>query len=217
MTTEKMEWMVRGEACDACNSPPVCPYWWGSPVQAQLHGGKDHGEGAFTFNIREGYYCDTDLSGLLVGYGMNTAEGGTASKDPWNAILYIDDRADDKQAKALEDIFGVKCHGPFKILKIKRAKMTFIKQAVGPMDSPCYQHTVKWEGIYHLETEPLRAMNGEQRTISGMADNGLVYVSKSVVNKYNDPDLPRSSWDAPGNSSGSFEFNCNPSKLHFGP
>jgi len=62
MTTEKMEWMVRGEACDACNSPPVCPYWWGSPVQAQLHGGKDHGEGAFTFNIREGYYGDVDLS-----------------------------------------------------------------------------------------------------------------------------------------------------------
>jgi hypothetical protein len=60
-------------------------------------------------------------------------------------------------------------------------------------------------------------MNGAQRTISGMADNGLVYVSKSVVNKYSDPDLPRSSWDAPGNSSGSFEFNLNPLKLYFGP
>lgn len=160
---------------------------------------------------------DTDLSGLLVGYGMNTAEGGTTSKDPWMAILYIDDRADNKQAEALEDIFGVNCHGIFKILKLKRAKMTFIKQAVGPMDNPCYTHTIKWEGIYHLETEPLRAMNGAQRTISGMADNGMVYVSKSVVNKYNDPDLPRSSWNAPGNSSGSFEFYLNPSELYIGP
>ena len=95
--------------------------------------------------------------------------------------------------------------------------MTFIKQAVGPMDSPCYKHTIEWEGIYQLETEPLRAMNGQQRTISGMADNGLVHVSKSVVNKYEDVDLPRSSWDAPGNSSGSFEFYLNPSKLYFGP
>lgn len=217
MTTEKMEWMVRGEACDACNSPPVCPYWWGSPVQAQCHDGKDQGEGAFTFNVREGYYGDTDLSGLLVGYGMNTAEGGFSTNNPWNAILYIDDRADDKQAKALEEIFGVKCTGPFKILKVKRAKMTFIKQAVGLMDNPAYKHTIKWEGIYHLETEPLLAMNGGPRTISGMADNSVVHVSKSVVNKYNDPDLPRSSWDSPGNSSGAFEFSCNPSKLYFDP
>jgi hypothetical protein len=217
VSTEKVEWMVRGEACDACNSPPVCPYFWGSPVQAQLHDGKNHGEGAFTFNIREGYYGDTDLSGLLVGFGMNTAEGGTASKDPWPAILYIDDRADDKQAKTLEEIFSIKCHGPFKVLKVKRAKMTFIKQAVGKMDNPGYKFTINWEGIYHLETEPIMAMNGEPRTISGMADNSVVHVAKSVVNKYNDPDLPRSSWDAPGNSSGSFEFLCYPQKLYFDP
>jgi hypothetical protein len=217
MTAEKMEWMVRGEATDACNSPPMCPLWWGSPVQEQLHGGKNRGEGAFTFNIREGYYGNTDLSGLLVGYGMNTPEPANSPTDPWPAILYIDDRADDKQAKALEDIFSVKCHGPFKVIKVKRAKMTFIKQAVGKMNNPGYRFTVDWEGIYHLETEPIMAMNGEPRTLSGMADNSLVYCNRSVVNKYNDPDLPRSSWDAPGNGSGAFDFSCSPSKPYFDP
>lgn len=217
MSAEKLEWMVRGEACDACNSPPVCPYFWGSPVQAQLHDGKNRGEGAFTFNIREGYWGDSDLSGLLVGYGMNTAEGGFSTNDPWNAILYIDDRADDKQAKALQEIFGNLCKGVFKILKVKRAKMSFVKQAVGLMDSPSYKHWVTWEGIYQLETEPLKAFNGQQRTISGMALNSTVYISKSVVNKYHDPDLPRSTWDAPGNSSGAFEFYCDPNKLSFDP
>jgi len=217
MTTEKMEWMVRGEATDACDSPPMCPLWWGSPVQEQLHGGKNRGEGAFSFNIREGYYGDTDLSGLLVGYGMNTPEPANSMTDPWPAILYIDDRADDKQAKALEDIFSVKCHGPFKVLKVKRAKMTFMRQAVGKMNNPGYRHIVDWEGIYHLETEPIMAMNGEPRTLSGMADNGMVYCNKSVVNKYNDPDLPRGSWDDPGNASGAFNFSCSSSKLYFDP
>jgi hypothetical protein len=217
MTAEKMEWMVRGEACDACTSPPMCPLWWGSPVQEQLHGGKNRGEGAFTFNIREGYYGNTDLSGLLVGYGMNTPEPANSPTDPWPAILYIDDRADDKQAKALEDIFSVKCHGSFKVLKVKRAKMTFIKQAIGKMDCPGYRHIVKWEGIYHMESESLLAMNGCPRTISGMADNSLVYACKTVVNKYNDPDLPRGKWDAPGNASGAFEFSCSPSKPYFDP
>ena len=215
MTAEKMEWMIRGEACDACNSPPMCPIWWGSPVQEQLHGGKNHGEGAFTFNIREGYYGDTDLSGLLVGYGMNTPDGDWS--EPWPAILYIDIRADEKQAKALEEIFKVKCHGPFEVSKVKRAKMSFIKQAIGPMDNPGYRHIIDWEGIYHLETESLWAMNGGPRTISGMADNSKMYACKSSVNKYDDPDLPRGKWDAPGNSSGSFEFSLNPSKLYFDP
>jgi hypothetical protein len=216
MAEEKMEWMVSGDCVEACTSPPVCPYYWGSSTPKDLHEGKNQCEGAFTFNIKEGHYGDVDLSGFKVGFGFNSPEGGTATRDPWQAILYIDDKADDEQAAALEMIFKA-CWGNMgNVLTVKRASISFAKEPVGSASKPAFKHTVEYTGTYRLIAEPLQTMNGEPRFISSMM-GGIIYVGKSKENSFNDPDLPRGNWNRPEMSNTYYEFTLNPSKLGWMP
>ena len=99
------DWELIGNAVEGCNSPPVCPYYWGSSVQKDLHGGKDQCEATFTLRIDRGHYKDISLDGLKVGIGFNTPANGRQSGNPWAAILYIDENADDKQFNAIAEIF----------------------------------------------------------------------------------------------------------------
>jgi len=216
MVAEKMAWMVSGDCAEACTSPPVCPYYWGSSTPKDLHGGKNQCEGAFTFNIKEGYYDDTNLNSLIVGYGFNTAEGGTTSREPWQAILYIDDKVDNKQAQALENIFTSCWERMGKVLNVKRVAMSFKKEPVGSTSNPGFKHAIEWKGFYSLKTDPIMTMNGEPRYITSMT-GGIIYVGKSTENKFNDPELPRGKWDSPGMSNTYYEFNINPSKLQWMP
>lgn len=213
---EKMEWMVSGDCTEACTSPPVCPYYWGSSTPTELHDGKNQCEGAFTFHIKEGYYGNTDLADLNVGFGFNSPVGGMTVRDPWKSILYIDSRADDEQAAALEKIFKA-CWGTMgEVIKVKRAPISFTREPVGDAPEKGYKHNITWGDVYSLKAEPLMSVNGLPRFVSGMM-NGTIYVGKSVENKFNDPDLPRGKWDRPGMSNTYYPFSLNPSKLQWMP
>ena len=216
MAAEKKEWMVSGDCTEACTSPPVCPYYWGSSTPTDLHDGINQCEGAFTFHIKEGYYGDVDLSGLNVGFGFNSPVGGITVREPWKSILYIDSKANDKQAAALEKIFTTAWSNMGDVLKVKRAPMSFTKEPVGTGDTPGYKHTVEWQGAYSMKADPIMTMNGLPRYISGMM-GGLIYVGKSTENKFNDPDLPRGNWDRPEMSNTYYEFTLNPEQLQWVP
>ncbi len=213
---EKMEWMVSGDCTEACTSPPVCPYYWGSSTPKELHDGLNQCEGAYTFHIKEGYYGDVSLDGLNVGFGFNSPVGGTAVHEPWKSVLYIDSRADDRQAAALEKIFKT-CWAPMgEVLKVKKAPISFVKEAVAEGSEPGYRHQIAWGDAYSLKAEPLMTMNGLSRYISGMM-GGKIYVGKSTENKFNDADLPRGKWDSPEMSNTYYEFSLNPSRLQWMP
>jgi len=181
MVEQQIEWQVSGDCVEACTSPAVCPLYWGSSTPKDLHGGRSQCEGAFTFNIREGHYGNVDLSGLKVGFGFNTTEGYPEVQGPWRTILYIDDKADEKQAGALEEIFK-KCWGVMgEVLKVKRADISFNKERTGLVSKPSFKHNVEWKGVYSLQAQPLQAMDGGPRFINGMM-GGIIYVGKSDVN-----------------------------------
>ena len=216
MAAENMKWMVSGDCTEACTSPPVCPYYWGSSTPTDLHDGVNQCEGAFTFHIKEGYHGDVDLSGLNAGFGFNSPVGGITAQAPWETILYIDSKADAKQAAALEKIFTTAWSIMGEVLKVKRAAMTFKKEPVGSASPPGYKHTVTWLGAYNMKAEPIMTMNGLPRYISGMM-GGLIYVGKSAENRFSDPDLPRGSWDRPEMSNTYYEFALNPEQLQWVP
>ncbi len=216
MAEEKMEWMISGDCTEACTSPPVCPYYWGSSTPTDLHEGKNQCEGAFTFNIKEGYYGDIDLGGLKAGIGFNTPEGGITVREPWKSVLYIAAKADDRQAQALEKILKTCWEMMGEVLKVKHTRISFTKEPVGDPSNPGYKHTIEWEGAYSLKAEPIMTMNGLPRYISSMT-GGIIYVGKSTENKFNDADLPRGKWDRPEMSNTYYEFTLNPSKLQWMP
>jgi len=151
MAAEKMKWTISGDCTEACTSPPVCPYYWGSSTPTDLHDGKNQCEGAFSFHIKEGYYDNVDLAGLNAGIGFNSPVGGITAQVPWKSIIYIDAGADEKQAAALEDIFRTCWSAMGEVLKVKKAPISFTKEVVGDGDNPGYRHTVEYKGFYNMK------------------------------------------------------------------
>jgi hypothetical protein len=213
---KKLEWMISGDCTEACTSPPVCPYYWGSSTPKELHDGVNQCEGAFTFHIKNGYYKNLDLSGLNAGFGFNSPVGGTAVQDPWKSILYIDSKANAEQATALETIFKTCWATMGEVLKVKRAPISFTKQPVGDAPEKGFRHQVTWGNVFSLKAEPIMSMNGLPRYVSGMM-NGKIYVGKSIENRFNDPDLPRGKWYRPDMSNTYYEFTLNPTQLQWMP
>lgn len=216
MATQETKWYLAGDCVEACTSPTVCPYYWGSRAPTALHGGIDRCEGAFTFAIKQGRYLDTDLSGLMAGYGFNTGVGGPGSGDPWKALLYLDDRASKRQLELLEEVFRACWSLAGEVLAVKRATFGLQKEAVGSRENPGYRHSVQWGNVYSLKTEPLLARDGSARYISGLT-NGLIYVGRSVENRFSDHDLPRGTWNSPGMSNTYFRFKIGPNNLEWVP
>jgi hypothetical protein len=216
MSDSDLKWSLIGDCVEACTSPTVCPYYFGSSAPTALHDGKDQCEGAFTFRIRQGNSGRIDLSSLMAGYGFNTGVGGPGSGDPWKTILFIDDTANESQFVALEEIFRTCWALAGKVLKVKRATFRFQREKVGSNNNAGYKHTIQWNDVYSLKTEPLLARDGSARYISGQT-NGIIYIGRSVENIFNDSDLPRGTWDSPGMSNTYFEFAINPLELDWVP
>jgi hypothetical protein len=216
MSETDLNWSLSGDCVEACTSPTVCPYYWGSAAPTNLQGGKDQCEGAFTFRIREGHYKREDLSGLIVGYGFNTGIGGPGSKDPWESILYIDSRATESQFEMLEGIFTACWNLTGRVLKVKKTRMLFKKVQKGTNITHGYKHEVRWDETYSLRAEPLCARDGTARYISGQT-NGIIYVGRSLENIFNDSDLPRGRWDSPGMSNTYFDFHVDSVNMDWVP
>ena len=215
MSEERFEWMVSGDLVEGCTSPPVCPAIWNSPLQAQFHQGRSQCEGVFTFNIRRGYYGDIDLGGLVVAYAFNSPSPfPPAEPTPWQCIILIDEKAQARQAEALEKIFRTCWAQLGEVLKVKRAKLEFKKELVE--GGPLAKHTVRIEGRYNLETRPFRTLDGKPRYVNSNL-GGNINVGASRVNEFNDPDLPRGQWNAPGMSVTYYDFILTPKKLHWFP
>jgi hypothetical protein len=213
---KEMEWMIKGDCTEACTSPPVCPYYWGSSTPKDLHDGINQCEGAFTFHIKEGHYGGIDLKGLNAGFAFYSPVGGTASREPWKSILYIDAKADARQAEALEKIFKACWATMGDVLKVKKTPISFTKESVGNATERGYRHQVTWGKVYSMKAEPIMSVNGFPRYISGMM-NGKIYVGKSTENKFDDPDLPRGKWDRPDMSNTYYEFSLDPTHLQWMP
>ena len=216
MAEQKFEWMVSGDCVEGCTSPPVCPGYWNSPMQAQLHGGESQCEGVWTFDIKEGYYQDVDLSGLLVSYGFNSPSPFPAPRGtPWRTVIYIDAQANAQQAEALEKIYRL-CWTEVMgdVITVKRDKIEFKKEFVD--GSPAARYTVRIDGIYNFVARPFRTTDKKPRYVNSRW-GGHVNVGISEVNEFNDPDLPRGKWNAPGMSVTYYDFVLTPDKHHWLP
>lgn len=132
MAEQKLAWMVSGDCAEGCTSPAVCPLYWNSPTQVQVHGGQSQCEGVWAFNIKKGYYGGTDLSGFIVLYAFNSPSPFPAPRGtPWKNIIYIDQKANAKQAEALEKIFRWCWEDmPGEVIAVKKASIEFKKEFV---------------------------------------------------------------------------------------
>jgi len=215
MTKASYEWMVSGDCVEGCTSPPVCPAYWNSPLQAQCHEGQSQCEGVWTFSITEGHYYDIDLGGLLVAYGFNSPSPfPEMSESPWRCILYIDKSADAQQATALEEVFRTCWTVLGEVTAVKRAGISFNKELLD--HGLAARHTVSIDGVYEFVARPFRTADGKPRYINSLW-GGHVNIGVSEVNRFHDPDLPRGEWNAPRMSTTYYQFVLHPDKHHWLP
>jgi hypothetical protein len=214
VTEKRFDWMVNGDCVEGCTSPPVCPGYWNSPMPAQLHNGQSRCEGVWTFNIKQGYYGDINLGGLLVAYGFNSPSPFPQPQASWKTIIYIDEKANKRQAEALEKVFALCWQVMGVVLTVKRAKIGFEKETVD--SGPAAKYRVQIEGVYNFAARPFRTTDKKPRYINSYW-GGHIYLGISEVNEFNDPDLPRGKWNAPGMSVTYYDFVLNPDKHHWLP
>lgn len=103
-------WSLRGEVLENCSCDVVCPGHFTFRNKCT----HDYCHAVWAFRIREGRHGETDLSGLgvvLVGDTPPYMIDGD-----WKIALYLDERAGDAQAAALEGIFTGDHGGPWATL-----------------------------------------------------------------------------------------------------
>ncbi len=97
-----MSWHIAGSYLESCNCDAPCPCRRINDVPG---GRSTHGIclGALSWHIEDGRAGSIELSGLsvaLASYYSDDEEGS-----PWTFVLYVDERGDDEQRHALEQIF----------------------------------------------------------------------------------------------------------------
>ncbi len=98
---KKTPWTVSGQLEEACSCDAACPCWFDSkPTKMNCGGGQ-------VIFIEKGTYGDVPLDGLALGFMGQNPDGTTMMESigKWNfAYIYIDEKANPAQRKALEEI-----------------------------------------------------------------------------------------------------------------
>ncbi|HYB52335.1 MAG TPA: DUF1326 domain-containing protein [Thermoanaerobaculia bacterium] len=98
---KKTQWKMSGQLEEACSCDAACPCWFGSkPTKMNCSGG-------FALFIDKGSYGNVPLDGLGAAF-MGASKDGTTMMESigdWNFVtMYIDEKANPEQRKALEAI-----------------------------------------------------------------------------------------------------------------
>lgn len=110
MATQQKRWQFSGDYFENCSCDVVCPCLVSTSAPLTAQPSKGVCDVAVAFHIEKGSYDDVPLDGLNVAVIVHTP--GPMADGNWTLAAYIDERADDRQAAALEAIFGGAEGGP---------------------------------------------------------------------------------------------------------
>jgi hypothetical protein len=198
-------WRLTGDAMEACRCAVTCPCNFGSDPTEVPCGS------IIAWHIADGSYGDTQLQDLnLVAY---LEIPGNAFKGGWTMGVYLDERADPKQAEALGAIFSGQAGGWPAILSALIAKPLPAKQVPIEIEFADDNGRISVPGLLEVATErvpnPLPGAPPLDLKVSNLAVpfyTGTVDVRRSTTLKLTDPNL---SFEYPGRSSliGKFEYS----------
>ncbi len=117
-------WTLKGELMLSCNCTVFCPCVLSLGLHPPTEGYCQTWGGV---RIDEGNFGDIDLSGINLGLIMEIP--GLMSRGNWTAGVYVDEKADVYQLKALTKIMSGSAGGTTKILSILVGKFLGVYQA----------------------------------------------------------------------------------------
>jgi hypothetical protein len=97
-----MPWAISGSYLEACNCQVICPC---RTIDGKGGGRSTYGvcQGALSWQIEQGTAGEVDLAALRVVLALTYDDDEAGS--PWSFWLYLDERGDEAQRDALEQIF----------------------------------------------------------------------------------------------------------------
>jgi hypothetical protein len=103
-----MAWTLKGQVVIACNCDYGCP--------CNFNALPTHGkcEGGWTWHVEEGSFDGVELAGLNFSVYVNWP--GAIHEGDGEAVILIDERANDKQRAAIEMLVGGSVGGPWGVL-----------------------------------------------------------------------------------------------------
>ena len=94
-------WRIAGTYLESCNCDAICPC---RRIGGRQGGRSTHGvcEGVLSWAVEEGGAGDVDLGGLAAVLALRYSDDEPGS--PWDFMLYVDERGDERQREAIADI-----------------------------------------------------------------------------------------------------------------
>lgn len=190
------EWQLSGDYFEACNCDTACQCIW---LEAPDDGACTAG---LAWNIRDGTYGDTDLSGLSVGLLARSEEGVMFDPDvPWHVVLIVDEEADDEQRAAIEDIYLGRAGGIFAAVADTHVESAEVATAPIDFTRDGSRLAVEIGDSVSMEVVGSQGLNDEPVTISPhpLTSSREMKVGESTTATvdYND----EFTWDVAGNNS----------------
>jgi len=131
-----MSWRIAGAYLESCNCEAICPC---RMIDGVVGARSTYGicYGLLGWRIDEGSANRIELSGLGVALACRYDDDEPGS--PWTIVLYVDERGDDYQRAAIEDIFLGRCGGEH-VLKLpwvrKPSEVVDVRTASIALDRP---------------------------------------------------------------------------------
>jgi hypothetical protein len=97
-----LPWRISGTYLEACNCEAICPC---RSIGGRKGGRSTYGTclGSLSWQITEGAAGEVGLAGMRIVLALRYHDDEPGS--PWSFVLYLDQRADERQSEALESIF----------------------------------------------------------------------------------------------------------------
>lgn len=141
-------WNVSGHVILACNCDFGCPCNFnGLPTTGKC-------EGYWNWHIEQGSFGDVPLSGLNLGVAVNWP--GAIHEGNGDALVVLDERADERQRHALTMLVSGQAGGPWKIIGTTIAKVNGPESAPFEVSVNGYSSSVKAGSYITLQMEPVR-------------------------------------------------------------
>ena len=141
-------WQIRGQVILACNCDYGCPCNFnGLPSTGKC-------EGNWNWHIEDGSYGGTSLSGLTFGVAVNWP--GAIHEGNGEAIVVIDEKADDRQRDAIGTLVLGRAGGPWKIIATTIAKVHGPEFAPFDVTVDRFNSSVRAGDLFELQMEPVR-------------------------------------------------------------
>lgn len=161
-------WSMKGTILQACNCDYGCPCNFNAPPT------DGHCEGQWTWHVEQGKYGDVDLSGL--NFSVVADYPDAIHKGNGEALILIDERANEAQRQAILNLLGGQEGGPWAIVATTLSKVHGPEFVPYELALDGVRSTLKAGEALTLEMEPIKnPVTGAEAFPQVVLPQGFVY------------------------------------------